>query len=338
MKRFDQLESSKNLILMSMILGLFIVYPNINNTYRNLTSETPNAAPVAFLLFQLFRYLFFCILTFILLKVNIQKIKTTKLSERFLYTLLIPIIAYGVYLGVSFVLQSQSDCFTGILLFQFVVTWLICCFIGHTVALYSERRAYEKKIESLKMESLQSRCDALTNQINPHFFFNSLSGLTSLIRKDLKEDSLHYIDKLSEVFRYILLSDKKGLVTLEEELQFLQSFGYMLEVRFADKLLFNIEIEQSTLSLKLPVLSLLPIIENVVVHNAIDSDSQMEITITTNDKQELKISNPVYPKLDEPETNGTGLANINKRFQLMLEKEIRIENDGHSFTVILPLK
>jgi LytS/YehU family sensor histidine kinase len=195
----------------------------------------------------------------------------------------------------------------------------------------------EQEIEQLKIKNLQSRCDALANQINPHFFFNSLNGLTALIRKKDDEKTLVYVNKLSDVFRYILQSDKKGLVRLEDELAFVQAFRYMMEVRFANKLVFDIDVKREHLNLKLPVLSMLPIIDNVVVHNMIDSQHKMEVKIYLNERMELVVSNPVYPKLSPPVTNGTGIKNLEHRFSLMTGKQIRIEDDGTAFAVFLPL-
>jgi LytS/YehU family sensor histidine kinase len=190
----------------------------------------------------------------------------------------------------------------------------------------------------LKTENLQSRYDALTNQINPHFFFNSLNGLTSLIRKKNEENALEYVNKMSDVFRYVLQSDKKGLVSLGEELDFVRGFFYMMEIRFANKLVFKINVPDEFRNLKLPVLSLLPLIDNVVVHNTIDSEHKMEVNISLNPQMELSVSNPVFPKLTTPDTNGTGLKNLENRFLLLLNKQIRVKNDGIQYTVYLPLK
>lgn len=89
--------------------------------------------------------------------------------------------------------------------------------------------------------------------------------------------------------------------------------------------------------LLLPVLSLLPLMENVTVHNQIDSDHRMNVGIKM-EGSELKVSNPVYPKLVLPETNGIGLMNLRNRFELMMKKEIRVDTDGGMFNVYLPLK
>lgn len=147
-----------------------------------------------------------------------------------------------------------------------------------------------------------------------------------------------YVHELSDIFRYILQSDKRGLVTLREELEFIQSFRYVMEVRFANKLVFSIQVDETMQDeLTLPVLSLLPLVENVTVHNRIDSEHKMEITIRLNEQKELVVSNPIYPKLSPPDTNGTGLRNLESRFTLLMNRQIRIECDENTFRVYLPL-
>ena len=125
---------------------------------------------------------------------------------------------------------------------------------------------------------------------------------------------------------------------MREELEFIQSFRYVMEVRFANKLVFSIQVDEAMQDeLTLPVLSLLPLVENVTVHNMIDSEHKMEITIRLNEQKELVVSNPIYPKLSPPDTNGTGLRNLESRFTLLMNRQIRIECDENTFRVYLPL-
>ena len=131
---------------------------------------------------------------------------------------------------------------------------------------------------------------------------------------------------------------RKTIVSLKEELQFVEAFSHVMQVRFANKLEFNVKVDDAKLDLNLPVLSLLPLLENVAVHNTIDSEHKMVVSIVLNDKNELVISNPIYPKLTPPETNGTGLTNLENRFRLMMNKEIRVAMTENEFTVYLPLK
>lgn len=205
--------------------------------------------------------------------------------------------------------------------------------------LHNSQLEKENQIEKLKIENLQSRCTALTNQINPHYFFNSLNGITSLIRKNDNAKTIKYVEELADIFRYILQSGNKGMVTLKEEIDFITAYKNVMEVRFANKLSFNISLNNiNTQSYTLPVLSMLPIIENVVVHNIIDSDHKMEISIYINNENELIISNPIYKKPNRPDSNGTGLLNLNNRYNILTGLSIKTLNDNNTFTVILPLK
>jgi hypothetical protein len=326
------------IILFSMILGAFIIYPRIIDLPWELPRFTTRSETVEHILFFIYRYLFFCFLTWILISVNIRQTNAPTFGKRILKTFLITAVAYMVYVLVSLAISKHVDCFTGLLLFQFVVACLLCSFTGHVFALYSEQRAHEREIEKLKTENLQSRCEALANQINPHFFFNSLNGLSALVRSDKKKQTLKYINELSGVFRYILQSDKKGLVQLNEELKFLDSFRYLQEIRYSDKLSFDIRVPEEKKNILIPVLSLLPLIENIVKHNVIDSENPMKVSIFMNEADELVVSNPIHKKIDPPDQNGIGLTNLSDRFALLLNKKIRIEpqEDG-CFNVYLAL-
>lgn len=333
----DKYTKPLKLLFTSLVIALFVIYPNIACFSWDL-NRMPETEHTSYIVFFIFRYIYFSLLIWLLIRYNLFKLETPLFRRRLYYTVLGTGLAYFIYVGISVLSSSRADCFTSILLFQFFVASIVCTFIGHASFLYAEQRKKEQEIELLKIENLQSRCDALTNQINPHFFFNSLNGLASLIRKKNEENTLTYVNKLSDTFRYILQSDKKGLVTLSEELEFVEAFRYMMEVRFANKLLFIIDVDKERMNLKIPVLSVLPVLENVVVHNTIDSEHKMEVLIRLNEKSELFISSPVFPKLVPPDTNGTGLKNLESRFMLMMNKQIRIENDGKTFRVYLPLK
>lgn len=336
MKLPDKNTSILVLLLASLICAIFITYPNIACLPWDLNHiDTGFRTP--YLMQFIFRYLFFTLFISVLVYYNLRKLDTPVFRKRLLYTLLISAAAYLIYVSVSFLTHYKSDCFTSILLFQFTVACILSAVFGHFMVMTQEQRRKEQEIEQLKVENLQSRYNALTSQINPHFFFNSLNGLTSLIRKKNEDNALEYVDKLSDVFRYILQSDRKGLVTLREELEFIRSFFYMMEVRFANKLQFRTDVPDDMKDHKLPVLSLLPVVENIVVHNTIDSDHIMEVNIGISGNNEVCVSSPVFPKLTKPETNGTGLKNLENRFMLLMNARIRVVNDGSVFRVFLPI-
>lgn len=330
-------HSSFKLLLISLVSAVIIIYPNISCLPWELSflDESKHASHLTFFFI---RYAYFALLIWGLLIYNLKKIKDYCFKNRSIRTFLMTVVAYGIFVLIMYLWNGKIHGFGSVLLFQFFVVSIVCTFVGHLFMMYNVQSRKEQEIEQLKIENLQSRCDALANQINPHFFFNSLNSLTALIRKKDDENTLAFVNKLSDVFRYILQSDKKGLVSLAEELEFVQAFRYMMEVRFANKLMFDIEVDEDKMNLDIPVLSVLPLIDNIVTHNTIDSEHKMKVTIRLNEQSELVISNPIYPKLTPPVTNGTGLRNLENRFNLLINKQIRIEETAETYTVYLPLK
>ncbi len=315
--------------------GVFIIYTDLLCLPWQL-SRLEESQHLEYFVILFLRYLFFVFLIYGLVHYNIGRGLRSTSQHRFLLNFGACVLAYVVYAFALYSYQGNTHGL-GTIVFSFFALCVTCTLIGHVAKLYREGYQKELEIGRLRSESLQSRCDALANQINPHFFFNSLNSLAALVRRGDEKVTLDFIDKLSDVFRYILQRDKNGLVTLGEELEFAESFKYMMEVRFANKLRFIIDVEQEDRNRRLPVLSLLPLIDNVVVHNTIDSEHIMTVSIAMNDKKELVVSNPIYPKLIPSHTNGTGLKNLSNRFELLVDKSVRVENDGKRFEVFLPL-
>lgn len=325
----------------ALVSTLVIFYPNIVCLCVDIvrTTDVASMQIVSLALYTLVKFLLFWGMFFVLIRYNLNH-TSLPLNRRLAANLLMVSGVYAVNLAVYFLFKSygaRED--TGsVLVFQYLVTCFLCTVLGHFVKLYIEQRQKEMEIQRLKSENLQSRYDALMGQINPHFLFNSLGGISALIRKKDDNRTLRYVDELSDIFRYILQSERKGMVGLGEELQFVEAFRYVMEVRFEDKLSFDMRVdERAKNTYKLPVLSLLPLIDNVVVHNQIDTDHKMIVSVSVNDREELVVSNPVYPRQTPAKSNGTGLRNLFNRFGLLTGKNIRKEQTGTEFTVYLPL-
>lgn len=201
----------------------------------------------------------------------------------------------------------------------------------------SSRQQIQLEYEQLKTEKLRTSYNALMGQINPHFFFNSLNGLNALIRSGEQERTLTYLDELSNVFRYILQSNQKALVTLAEELQFVKAYTYLLSVRYEGKLFFSIQADPPYLLWYLPILSILPLVENAVKHNVISKQHPLQIDIYTTADQFLVVSNQTHPKIEEDHSSGIGLKNLWGRYRMLTGKDLRIENRKGYFKVSLPL-
>lgn len=186
--------------------------------------------------------------------------------------------------------------------------------------------------EQLKTENLLVQLTSLKNQLNPHFLFNSLNTLSWLINED-KEKSQRYLQKLSQVLRYSLSMQEQSLVPLKEELALVDSYIFLLQIRFGNNLQIIKTIEN--IQFKIPPLSLQLLIENAIKHNVISTASPLSVWIELRDNV-LIIRNTHKPKPNS-EGTGIGLVNLNERFKILAGREVEIEQNEQEFKVVLPL-
>jgi LytS/YehU family sensor histidine kinase len=214
---------------------------------------------------------------------------------------------------------------------------LICVLLyGRIYQLVYQKREVVVENERLKNENMKARYTTLMNQINPHFLFNSLNSLAMLVREKKTEDALLYIERLSETFRYTIQNDADTTATsLAGELEFAEAYKYLLEVRYADKLFIDMDIEENKLEWKLPPFSIQPLIENAVKHNSITKANPLHVKIYTQGDY-LVVENPIIPKISSGSGIGIGLDNLDNRWQLLTGRHIEILNDGKTFKVRLP--
>lgn len=329
----------KRYVWLGIVGALIMVYPNL--VYIPWHMEWPCVQEHLWLYwsFHVFRFCYFSM--FFMLVYRLNTIKRWNLGRRLGVSFGVGVVAYGVFALISYSLSDYGifDKIGTMLILKFLALYGTGALTGHISLLKDEQDRMATEVEQLRTENLQSQYAALAGQINPHFFFNSLSGISSLVRSGDNKRTLEYIDELSDVFRYTLQSSDKGMVPLSDELDFAEAFRYVLEVRYAGKLTFDIQIDnQHKTQYMLPVLTLLPVIENVIVHNCIDSSHTMTVTIDINEHGELVVSNPVHPKQQPPMTNGTGLKNLANRLELMSGRKLRVESNEERFTVYVPLK
>ena len=207
---------------------------------------------------------------------------------------------------------------------------------GWVYVLNSKQQAVVMENERLKNENLTTRYNMLVGQINPHFFFNSLNSLAMLVREKHDEKALTYIDQLSYTFRYIIQNGQSTLMTLDEELKFVEAYSYLFKIRYADKLFFDIDIEEKYRTWTLPALSLQPLIGNAVKHNTITRSKPFHISIRTENGW-LVVSNPKVPKIEPEPSTGIGLENLRNRWHLITGRDIEIIDTDKEFVVRMPL-
>lgn len=215
-----------------------------------------------------------------------------------------------------------------------VLLWLV---IGMQVVrvYYEHTRNTERIAEQMQKELLVSRYESLKNQVNPHFLFNSFSVLASLIQQD-KNLATDFLTQLSKMYRYMLDNKETELVSLDKEIDFLNSYIFLLKTRHEDNIKINLDIDLNKSEFYVPTLSLQMLIENAVKHNKFTSEDPLRIEIYNEGMEYLVIRNKVNRKNVAGTTTKVGLENIKKRYDYQSEKKVVVAHDNEHFTVKLP--
>ena len=203
------------------------------------------------------------------------------------------------------------------------------------ILLIRESKIKEQENAQLKTAYLEAELELLKEQLNPHFLFNSLSSLSGIIREDPAK-AQHFIGHLSKIFRYALTQSGTHLVTLEEELAMIKSYGELLTMRFEKAFQLDLTISDIHQGLRLPHLSLQPLLENAAKHNSATLAKPLTVKISMEDNW-LVVSNNLQQIARPENSTGIGLANLNSRFRILMHREIEIVKTADCFSVKLPL-
>lgn len=198
-------------------------------------------------------------------------------------------------------------------------------------------RRSELDIERFQKENIRSQLDSLRNHLDPHFLFNNLNILSSLIDKDHKTSRV-FITKFAEVYRAILRTKSDDLILLSEEVEFISSYIYLIKTRFEDNILFEMELTGQTGKKVLPPLTLQMLIENAIKHNLITEARPLRIRLFQPDENSLVVSNTLNRRPNEATgLTQSGITNIRKRYSHFITQEVLVtETDSH-FEVRVPL-
>jgi LytS/YehU family sensor histidine kinase len=182
---------------------------------------------------------------------------------------------------------------------------------------------------------LELQFEALKSQISPHYLFNSFNTISSLIFKDLPSAE-QFIRRLAQTYQFILATQNKRYVSLQEEIDFVQSYYYLLRIRFQQQLHVEINLPPGIMNSKIPPLTLQMLVENAVKHNPMRHDKKLFIYITAQDNTYLRVINTKTNVLDNVTSFRIGLENIQKRYQYFTDRKIEIK-DEEKFSVSLPI-
>lgn len=252
-----------------------------------------------------------------------------------LITILFSLLQLAVY-NILFTSGGEWSIFSGIfgaILLTNLSLALTAVSISYIIYLSEKRQLLALQYESLKVENMQIRYQALKNQVDPHFLFNTMSILDSLVDED-RQRTHEYIQRFSSVYRYILQT--KETVTIDEELRFIDDYFGLLQVRFGEDLTLAIDVKPNLKSCCIVPLGLQTLVENAVQHNVISRQHPLHITIYTSDDQNVTVSNNYQPK-NVLTGSGIGLANLSERCMLRWQTEISIEQTDDTFRVTIPL-
>jgi sensor histidine kinase YesM len=196
-------------------------------------------------------------------------------------------------------------------------------------------RASQLEAEQLKKAQLQTQFDSLKEQVNPHFLFNSLNSLSSLIATDPNKAE-EFVEEMSSVYRYLLRSNEEQLTTLQKELEFIESYNLLLKTRFSSGFQPLIEVEEKMKEYLLPPMTLQLLVENAVKHNIVDLDMPLIVRIYTRNGN-LVVINNLQKKNKAVVSNKIGLSNIIQKYKLLNCADVEIRETANEFSVVIPL-
>ncbi len=263
-----------------------------------------------------------------------------RLFKFYVIVLFIAIIILFTTIFISMMLGNQT--FSDVIqhFFQqelkgFLISMLIGVSIGSLVFFFIEWSNALKREQKLREEKLIFQYETLKNQVNPHFLFNSLNTLSSLVSKDAGL-SEKFILKLSSIYRYILENRDTDFIKLSKEIEFVKNYFFLQKIRDDGKIELELELSDIEKYEILPI-SLQLLVENAIKHNAATKEKPLKITITR-DEEQVIIENNLQPKMQMEISSKIGLRNLKERVKLVMNKEVIVDSTSGSFVVKIPVK
>lgn len=250
------------------------------------------------------------------------------------YVVVAVLLIYFVYivLLLGYPLEELSSQLNyGTFKLSLIITLVISGFMHGRAFLIDWRQALIAA-EKYKNESLTAKYESLKNQVNPHFLFNSLNALSSLVYDD-QAKAVEFIRKLSQVYRYVLDKKDLELVPLEDELEFLKNYLFLQQIRFGDSLKLNLSIDSN--EGMIPPIALQILLENAVKHNIVSESKPLTVDIEVKNSY-CTIKNNIQEKLNKDST-GIGLSNLKSRYDFLTDKKVEISQVDNQFIVKIPV-
>ena len=252
-------------------------------------------------------------------------------------TLYCTIVAIGLKLLFKWLQlpDAHADTSYGYSIVVGLVNTYICLLFYECANFFQNWKRSVIEAERLKLEKAETQLESLKNQVNPHFLFNSMNTLSALIPRD-PDKAVLFVQKLSEVYRYVLDINATRLVRLEKELAFIRAYIFLLKTRHGERLHVNLDISAYYHQHCVIPLALQILLENAVKHNVVSERHPLEVSIFI-EGDKLIVSHPLQRKKHAPPSSGYGLKNIRSRYLLVCGEGINIQETAEEFRVAIPL-
>jgi two-component system LytT family sensor kinase len=219
--------------------------------------------------------------------------------------------------------------------FAFIVINVFLTFLNEGVYRFERYKATVTETEQLKKEYMQSQLLGLKSQMNPHFLFNGLNTLSSLIHEDA-DTAEEFLDHMSKVYRYLLRNNDEQLVSLSTELNFIESYAFLLKARHGEGLDIDVQVPSVDRGQMIPPLTLQMLVENVLNQNSISKSRPLHITISSLDDC-LEVRNNIQPKINNSEDGWEVIDNIANKYRLLCGCDIVMKEILNERIIQLPL-
>ena len=230
----------------------------------------------------------------------------------------------------EFIKNETPANYVAAIIITFIITLSLYAFNFYKA--YQENRVKEQKIIA---GTANAKFESLKNQIDPHFLFNSLNVLSSLIEEN-PDNAQKFTTSLSKIYRYVLEQKDKELVTVQEELNFAKTYMNLLKMRFENSITFELPTDFENPEAKVVPLSLQLLLENTIKHNVVSENKPLHIKIYIKNNF-LVVENNLQKKEVLQDRRGVGLQNIVSRYAILSERKVLIDENNQSFAVYLPI-
>ncbi len=279
---------------------------------------------------------FFTILHLILMiEVFIIVIKQDRFSTRAKWVILL-IFGFSALLSLADIVVFFDDFTLFGTEINLIAVGLVYLLFEHYRQVYKERTDYKLKIVGLERQNIEAELNSLKRQIDPHFLFNSLNTLISLIDFS-KETASEFVQELSNVYHYVLRIQKKDIIPIDEELKFVESYMFLMKQRFHGNLTIEFNISPETESKYIVPAAIQLLVENAVKHNVVSQSHPLNIQVYSKDDQSIIVENNLQIKQNSDRSEKIGLDNLRKRLSFFTDRQIDIRETSDSFVVVLPL-